>query len=698
MHPSLKFFDKTIHRCGDVQTALAVFRTKYLADQTPDKVRNKDKNYECTMAAVYFDQQEMNFVTLAKAYAASKDLEKASVLHAHVTRLGLIETDLFLASALIHMYAKCGSVTKAQQVFDSLVRRDVVIWTTLIAGYAEHGPYENAFKCNGLMQQEGICPNSFTLVSLLKACSHLVALDKGEAIYFEAVLKGYASDELTGNSLIDMYTKCRRLAEATAVFNSLCRQNVVSWTALIGGFIDCGQSKEALQLYGRMEQSGISPNPVTYIYILKGCASMIALTEGQQIHTQIVLKGLEDDNNIGNTLIDMYFKCGLCTDAETCFGKLRLPDIISWNILVEGYSEHSSFERTSICFEKMQSKGFPVTAPSSVSLLKACMKLPNLQKAIEVHLIAAKIGLDRKLPVANTLVDIYGKLGLLIEAQNTFNNLPIRSLVSWNVLIGSYAEHGYVEEALKYYYQLQYSDFYPDVITFISILKVCACTGNSQKVQEMHLEIVKLGMEGLSQVANCLIHMYATFGSLTEAQQIFKLGHSVRNVVTWTALMIGWAQSGNYVTVMTMFCEMIQEGIIPNDITLTCVLNSCSDAGILSINEAFFLITHAYSDFIPTLEHYTCVVDFVGRAGLTDKAMGIIDGMPINPDVCIWLSVLGACWNSHNVELGKVAFENVLSLDKKSEAAYICMYNIFIEAGMIDEAVAIELRRLQQCT
>ncbi|KAH7430329.1 hypothetical protein KP509_09G093800 [Ceratopteris richardii] len=259
-------------------------------------------------------------------------------------------------------------------------------------------------------------------------------------MHLEIVKLGMEGLSQVANYLIYMYVNCGSVTKAQQVFDSLFLRDVVIWTALIAGCAEHGPYEKAFKCDGLMQQEGICPNPVTYIYILKGCASMIALTEGQQIHTQIVLKGLEDDINIGNTLINMFFKWGLCADARTCFGKLGLPDVTAWNILVAGH----------------------------------------------LHLFRGR----------------------------------------------------------------------------------------------------------------------------------------------------------NYVTV---FSEMIQEGIIPNNITLTCVLNSCSDAGILSINDAFFLITHAYSYFFPTLKHYTCVVDFVGRVGLIDKAIGILDGMPINPDVHIWLPLLGSC-------------------------------------------------------
>ncbi|KAI5056069.1 hypothetical protein GOP47_0029590 [Adiantum capillus-veneris] len=642
------------------------------------------------MQAGYLNSSTHGFIGLFKACAALHDIERGCALHADIARLGLLEVDVFLGTAVIDMYAKCGSVAKAQEVFDSLLNRDVVSWTSLISGYAEHGPYEEAFGCVRRMRQEGGSPNSHTLVCLLKACGHLGAIERAEEVHTEIVLKGLEGEELIGNSLADTYAKCGQLSAAYAFF---CSLSVVSWTALILGHVNCGRSKEALDCYEQMQHSGSSSNAITCICTLKACATIQDIKRGQQMHTDVVLKGFDDDIRIGNTLLDLYFKCGLLADAEMSFAKLPWQDVVSWNILLAGYSEHCCGENALVAFEEMQSKGVSADGATFMCLLRACSKLGNTHKGMELHMAITKTGfVDQKLPIANTLVDMYGKSSLLAEAQHVFDKLQVRSLVSWNALITGYAEHAHAEEALQCFNQMHFDSFCPDAITCVCGLKACGGIEAIVKGQEIHLVIVKLGIEEECHISNSLVHMYAKCGLPAEAQEIFEKV-PVRDVVCWTSLMVGWAQFGKTENVLAMFEGMIREGVTPSSITLTCVLNACSDEGVMFYDYSYFSPKSNDSSFLPTLEHFTCMIDLLGRAGRIDAAMRLTKEMPVHPDIVIWLSLLGACRNWGNVELGKQAFENALQLDKKSEAAFLCMFNFFVEAGMHDEAYAVEVKR-----
>eukprot|EP00250_Pteridium_aquilinum_P013618 c21461_g1_i1 orf=1-507(-) len=168
------------------------------------------------------------------------------------------------------MYAKCGSLTRAQEAFDGLPLRDIVSWTILMAGYNDHGCGEKALECFDRMQHEGILPNAFAMACSLKACGSILALDKGREIHTEIERWGLLErDVFVGSSLIDMYTKCGFLGTAQVVFNRLPVRNVVSWTVLIGGYTDFGYGVEALECFKRMQLEGVSPNAATFVCVLK---------------------------------------------------------------------------------------------------------------------------------------------------------------------------------------------------------------------------------------------------------------------------------------------------------------------------------------------------------------------------------------------------------------------------------------------
>eukprot|EP00250_Pteridium_aquilinum_P023295 c26594_g1_i1 orf=1-612(-) len=204
------------------------------------------------------------------------------------------------------MYANCGMLRKAQEVLENLVDRNVVSWNALIAGYVKHGYSDIALDCLEQMQLEGFSPSTVTYASSFKACGDLKATDHGQQLHIEIVKKEMEGDVFVGSSLVDMYANVGLLCEAQEVFNKLSTHNVVSWTALIGGYAKHGLDEEALENLEQMEVEGVFPNSATYACSLKACGSLGANDKGFDIHVEIARKGLESDLLVGNALVDMY--------------------------------------------------------------------------------------------------------------------------------------------------------------------------------------------------------------------------------------------------------------------------------------------------------------------------------------------------------------------------------------------------------
>ena len=257
-------------------------------------------------------------VALLKNCAKKKDLREGTSLHVDVVKRGFLQKNPYVGSALIHMYVKCGCLDRAQQVLDELFLRDVVSWSTLISGYAQQGQGEEALNCFERMQNEGLSPDSITFVCILKACGSIGAINKGKQIHKEIVDKGLlGKDAVLGTALVNMYAKCGELEKAAEVFKELPCRNVVSWNALISGYIEQGQSKDALGCFEQMENNCFSPNAVTFTCILKACGITRSICKGTEIHKKIVSKGLLDkDPTLGSALVDMYVQCGDLSKAQ----------------------------------------------------------------------------------------------------------------------------------------------------------------------------------------------------------------------------------------------------------------------------------------------------------------------------------------------------------------------------------------------
>ena len=180
-----------------------------------------------------------DFVVSLKSCAKVKDIERGFQIHVEIVRLGLLERNAFIGSALVDMYSKCGNLRMAEEVFHCIWIRDVVSWNARIAGYVTHGQASKALHCYEEMQCEGMSVDEFTIVSILKSCGSLEASERGEEVYAKLIQEGFSPAEniLLGNALLDMYGKCGAVAKANEVFNKLGMKDTVSWICMPN--VDC---------------------------------------------------------------------------------------------------------------------------------------------------------------------------------------------------------------------------------------------------------------------------------------------------------------------------------------------------------------------------------------------------------------------------------------------------------------------------
>ena len=220
-----------------------------------------------------------------------------------------------------------------------------------------------------------------------------------------------------------------------------------------------------------------------------------------------------------------------------------------------------------------------------------------------------------------------------------------------------------------------------DTTLFSCILKACGILGFLEIGEEIDVEIRKRGLLREDVVlGTTLVDMYAKCGAPEKAQDIFRK-LPVRNTITWTALLSGYAQLGQADVVLHLYRKARMDGIVPNLVTFVVMLSACSHAGLLERGPMFFDAIDNNYDLIPNLKHCTCIVDLLGRAGLIDKAAEFINNMPLHPDIAVWLILLGACRKWNNVDLGRYAFEHAVQLSESDSTAYVCMSNIYMNAS-----------------
>jgi pentatricopeptide repeat protein len=452
-------------------------------------------------------------------------------------------------------------------------------WNQKLSKYVKDGQLEKAMQLFQQMQQEGTTPDKFTFIQAIKACARLGALQDGRIVHQQLIQSGCESDVFVGNSLIDMYAKCGSLEDACRVFNKMPSRNVVTWNAMIKGHVKCGQGQKALELFQQMQQEGVQPNYVTFVVVLNACASVIALEEGSRVHQQIIQSGLESDVFVGSSLVDMYAKCGSIEDA--------------------------------------------------------C---------------------------------------------RVFHKMPSRNVVTWTAMVLGHVKCGHEQKALELFQQMQQEGVQPNHVTFVGVLNACASVIALEEGRRVHQQIIQSGLESDVFVGSSLVDMYAKCGSIEDACRVFNKMPS-RNVVTWTAMLGGCAMHGHGREALRHFEQMCDEGVQPNDITFVCVLSACSHAGL--VDEGMCLYASMIRDYmIPAkLEHYTCMVDLLGRAGHLQEAENMIMAMPCKPQAATWRALLGACRIHGNVGMAERVAKQILEMEPENAAVYVLLSNIYAAAG-----------------
>jgi pentatricopeptide repeat protein len=277
------------------------------------------------------------FVSLLNACSRIGTAEKGQEIHAEIERQELLENDLVMGNALVDMYSQCGLLSTALQVFENLSVQNVVSWTVLIAGYAEHERSDEALRFFERMQRQGVSPNSETFICALKACANIGSIRKGEEVHGEIERRGLLEGNVVlGNCLVDMYSKCGLLAKARVVFNQLPSRDVISWTSLMSGYSQLGESEHIFQLFESMLAEGIQPNEVTFVVVLSSCSKVGIFSKS---HTYF--ESMSKDYGISATIehytcvVDLFTRAGRFDKTIGMVRKLPLvSDLYLWRTIL----------------------------------------------------------------------------------------------------------------------------------------------------------------------------------------------------------------------------------------------------------------------------------------------------------------------------------------------------------------------------
>ncbi|KAF2284526.1 hypothetical protein GH714_026132 [Hevea brasiliensis] len=423
-----RIFDKLTQRGVDAWNSMIVAYSRIY----PSEVLNL--YYKMITEGVRPDSS--TFTVVLKACSSLMELEAGEEIWHWAMDFGY-GSDVFVVSSVLNLYAKSEKMDKAKVVFDKMLKRDIVSWTTMITGFVKSKRPSEAIDVYRRMQKAGFEGDGVAIVGLIQACGSLGDSKLGLSIHGYMVRREMAMDNvLLQTSLVDMYAKNGLLELASLVFKEMPHKNVISWGALISGFAQNGFAGNALELLVEMQSFGFKPDSVSLISALLACSQLGYLKWGKSLHGYIVRR-LHFEQVSGTALIDMYAKCGALSYARTLFEQIDSRDLILWNAMIASYGIHGDGKEALSLFLQMRETNLNPDHATFASLLSACSHSGLVEEGKHwFHFMVneSKIQPDEKHYAC--MVDLLSRAGQVEEAYQLIKSMHTEpGLAIWVALL-----------------------------------------------------------------------------------------------------------------------------------------------------------------------------------------------------------------------------------------------------------------------
>ncbi|KAF3785945.1 Pentatricopeptide repeat-containing protein [Nymphaea thermarum] len=712
-------------KCGIPTEAIALFRQMQECGIRPNAV---------------------TITTLLSACASIGALDMGKWIHVYLNK-NRFHLDFHLGSALVDMYAKCGSIELALQVFNSLREKNLCTWNAMINGLAMHGHAEQALVVfNQLLDHGTMRPDEVTLVGVLTACSHGGFVDEGlRHFHFTAkkygvtlVLEHYAC-------IVDLLSRCALLKEAEEVIKSMpIEPDIVVWRALLGG---CRLHKN-VEFGERVIAEMNASSSGDYVLLSNIYGSAGRWEDVEDVRRKMKAKGIKKEPGLAWKLetimpskvfdempqpslhyytsrIVSLARSGTIHSARLLFDRLPQRDLVSWNAMLSAYSQTGYHREALSLFMDMRMAGFSCDPYSFTAAVSACANAGHASHGLMCHACIAKSGLDMVVEVTNSLLTFYAKFDCLQEATKLFKCLDHRTHVSWNVMIDAHMRHenmddaftlfqlapekniiswtimivgctrnGYSKLSLDLFVKMRANQLQPDDFTFAAVLHACASLALLGHGKVVHACIVRMGFCSSVYVANGLINMYAKCGDLLEANKVFDAIKN-KDKISWNAMISGLGQHGKAEEVLRLFKTMVMSNMRPDKVTFIGLLMACRHSGLFEQAwQHFESMVHDYG-VTPDADHVACMIDILGRAGSLREACSLVKDS-YNTEVDVSGSLLGSCLLHGDVDLARRVAGDLLLMEPKEEVGYVLLSNLYCGLGQWLEAQRVRKYMVKQ--
>ncbi|KAF7830401.1 pentatricopeptide repeat-containing protein [Senna tora] len=648
-------------------------------------------------ARILFDGIPLRDVVLwnvmMKAYVEMGLQEQALLLFSAFHRSGLRFHDISICNLLMGV-RKMGFERQLNQLQAYMIKLfpfddasdDVILWNKALSDYLREGEVWMAIDCFMDMIRSKVAYDSMTVVLILSVVASINHLGLGKQIHSTIVKSRLDQVVSVANSLLNMYTKADSVCNAKRVFHHMKEVDLISWNTMISGCALSGLEEESIGLFIHLLRSGLMPDEFTIASVLKACSSLKeGFCLGKQIHVQSIKTGTVIDSFVSTSLIDVYSKSGMMEEAEFLFQNQDGFDLATWNAMMFGYITSNENHKALRLFSLLHQRGEKADHITMANAAKASGCLVGLQQGKQTHAVVIKRGFNLDLHVISGILGMYLKCGELGYAQRVFNEIPMPDDVAWTTMISGCVENGDNEHAFPVYQKMRLSGIQPDEYTFASLVKASSLFTALELGKQIHANVIKLDYALDPYVMTALVDMYAKCGNIEDAYGLFKR-ISIRSISLWNAMLVGLAQHGNTEEALHVFKEMKSWGAMPDRVTFIGVLSACGHSGLVS--EAYRNFCSMQKDYgiEAEVEHYSCLVDALSRAGRVQEAEKVMLSMPVEASASMYRVLLNACRVQEDKETGKRVAEKIFSLQPSDSAAYVLLSNIYAAANQWDNA------------
>ncbi|XP_058088282.1 pentatricopeptide repeat-containing protein At4g14850-like [Magnolia sinica] len=513
---------------------------------------------------------------------------------------------------------------------------------------------------------------------------------KGKQLHAQLICAGREPCTFLTNHLLNMYAKCGELGYAYRLFDEMPQRNIVSWTAMISGFSQNGRFPEALTAFSHMRAAGEKPTQFAISSIIQVAAFLGSLEFGEQMHSLSLKSGLSVELFVGSNLADMYSKCGDLVSACWVFDEMPVKDEVSWTAMIDGYSKNGNCGEAVLAFKKMHAQGITTDQHVFCSVLNACGGLEYASEfGKSLHSCIVKLGFETEIFVGNALTDVYSKSRDMESASRVFGfNSEYMNVVSCTSLIDGYVEMNQIDKALSTFLESRRHGVEPNEFTFSSLIKACASEAALEQGSQLHAQVIKTHFDDDPFVCSVLVDMYGKCGLIDSSIRVFD-EISDPTEIAWNSMIGVFAQHGCGKEAIRVFDRLVTRGMRPNEITFVSLLMACSHAGLVEEGLGFFNLMQKAYRIEPRQEHYSCIIDLLGRAGRLEEAEAFISRMPFEPNAFGWCSLLGACRTHGDKERGELAATKLMKLDPDNSGTHVLLSNIYATAGQWEDVRSV---------